>query len=266
MKNRECDIIKDLLPSYVDEICSEASKEWVEEHLKTCEECKTTAKLLAATELSSKELDMKQLDAGKKVKQKTLRSSMVNLGLCLFLVFLMVLVFDRKNLQVSQMVLYIALPICMIMTWFVNRNQKTKRGWDKWDTMSVIAVVLAIAYGAGMMLYVGLKSLAGLPVFALELSEIGPFLYLQMMVSAIICFVLYVIQMVRMLRQGSTNSVILNLSLTGIFLMLVYCVFMGQLSDTALAAEQLKKATVTVLDVGLVSTASLAMLDKFVNQ
>ena len=36
---KECDIIQDLLPTYLDHTCSEASKEYVEEHLAACTEC-----------------------------------------------------------------------------------------------------------------------------------------------------------------------------------------------------------------------------------
>ena len=34
-----CDVIRDLLPLYADEVCSEASKALVEEHLQSCERC-----------------------------------------------------------------------------------------------------------------------------------------------------------------------------------------------------------------------------------
>lgn len=37
---KTCDIIKDLLPLYIDGVCSEDSKRAVEEHLKTCESCR----------------------------------------------------------------------------------------------------------------------------------------------------------------------------------------------------------------------------------
>ncbi len=35
-----CDIIRDLLPLYHDNVCSEKSRKLVEEHLETCEKCK----------------------------------------------------------------------------------------------------------------------------------------------------------------------------------------------------------------------------------
>ena len=36
----KCNIIKDLLPSYIDDICSEDTAKLVEEHIQHCEECK----------------------------------------------------------------------------------------------------------------------------------------------------------------------------------------------------------------------------------
>ena len=36
-----CEIIKDLLPLYVDGICSKETEQAVREHLKTCDACRT---------------------------------------------------------------------------------------------------------------------------------------------------------------------------------------------------------------------------------
>lgn len=46
MKKINCDIIKDVLPLYLDDVVSEATKEMVEEHLRSCESCRKEAKLL----------------------------------------------------------------------------------------------------------------------------------------------------------------------------------------------------------------------------
>lgn len=40
MKNRECSIVRDLLPLYVEDIVSEDTKQFVEEHICQCNECK----------------------------------------------------------------------------------------------------------------------------------------------------------------------------------------------------------------------------------
>ena len=36
----DCEVIRDLLPLYQDDVCSPKSREMVEEHLKECEACK----------------------------------------------------------------------------------------------------------------------------------------------------------------------------------------------------------------------------------
>ena len=40
---KECEMINDLLPLYIDGVCSEESKKLVEEHMKTCDSCRKTA-------------------------------------------------------------------------------------------------------------------------------------------------------------------------------------------------------------------------------
>ena len=40
MKKMDCDIIRDLLPLYIDDVVSDATKELVETHLKDCDACR----------------------------------------------------------------------------------------------------------------------------------------------------------------------------------------------------------------------------------
>ena len=262
MNKKECDIIRDLLPSYVDNICSETSNEWIKEHLEKCTECRSVAEALKTTEFSAKQLDFAQVDAVKKVKKKQVGNSIVMLGLCLFLLLMTVAVFAEGNTIVSQMVLSAELPICMAITWFVNKGRQAKRTWDKWDTASLAAAVLATGYGIAVMFLIALKTVGGTPILGMELSEIGPFLAMQLMGTAAVCLGVYVMQMVRLYRTGSANSAPLHLCLMGIFLMLSYYVCMCDLTDAVTAIENIKKATFILLDIGLVGTAIFAFLDK----
>lgn len=49
----DCEVIRDLLPLYVDEICSDKSRELVDEHLGECAECGDLLKKLRETEIES---------------------------------------------------------------------------------------------------------------------------------------------------------------------------------------------------------------------
>lgn len=40
MKNKECDIVKDLIPNYIDNLTSKSSNEFIENHIETCPNCK----------------------------------------------------------------------------------------------------------------------------------------------------------------------------------------------------------------------------------
>ena len=48
MSNFECDLVADLLPIYIDGKASDASKKFIEEHIKTCEECKEIYEAMTA--------------------------------------------------------------------------------------------------------------------------------------------------------------------------------------------------------------------------
>lgn len=71
-KNLSCEIIRDLLPSYIDHVLSDASIQAVEEHVRECEEC---AKILADMRLPEETVQEKlqqerEINYLKKVKRR----------------------------------------------------------------------------------------------------------------------------------------------------------------------------------------------------
>lgn len=70
-----CNLIKDLLPLYHDEVCSEESKQAVEEHFEECQECQEYYKKLNESdivELASfdEKMEEKKVESLKKVRRK----------------------------------------------------------------------------------------------------------------------------------------------------------------------------------------------------
>lgn len=55
MKQVECDVIKDLLPSYIDKVSTKATNDLIEEHIENCKNCETRLKEM------NKEIDVKPL-------------------------------------------------------------------------------------------------------------------------------------------------------------------------------------------------------------
>ncbi|MGN0379253.1 MAG: DUF4825 domain-containing protein [Butyrivibrio sp.] len=70
MENKlSCNIVKDLLPSYVDGLVSEETKEAVETHMKECPECRKVMKDMTTPKENTEE-NLKEVDYLKKVRRK----------------------------------------------------------------------------------------------------------------------------------------------------------------------------------------------------
>ena len=70
MKKISCDIIKDILPLYLDGVVSNATKEMVEEHLGSCDSCRKEAEILKQDILlpSTKNIQLSEARVLKKLK------------------------------------------------------------------------------------------------------------------------------------------------------------------------------------------------------
>ena len=75
-----CEIIKDLLPLYLDGVCSNDSKALIEEHLTECDNCK--AELQAMKEglfMNRKEQNLKEAEAVKSLSRRWKKGMMKSL-------------------------------------------------------------------------------------------------------------------------------------------------------------------------------------------
>ncbi len=68
-----CEIVRDLLPLYADNICSEASRKEVEEHIKTCDSCKAELELF--TNFDEMETDVDEKAAFQNFNKKMMKSN-----------------------------------------------------------------------------------------------------------------------------------------------------------------------------------------------
>ena len=67
----KCEIIRDLLPSYIEKLTSDVTNEAVEFHLEECKECKQLLDNMKKDEVISNEEDQKEINYLKKVKHHT---------------------------------------------------------------------------------------------------------------------------------------------------------------------------------------------------
>lgn len=90
MKN--CDIVKDILPLYVDGVVSEETKELVEEHLRVCENCKKELEDLTQM-LPKLKVDVEEeVEVFKKVKSQINRKKYIAASISIALTLMVVVI------------------------------------------------------------------------------------------------------------------------------------------------------------------------------
>ena len=74
MNKLPCEVVKDLLPSYVDELTSGTTNELVKEHLKDCEDCRNAYAAMIGPEAAAREeQERKEIDYLRKNKKRNRR-------------------------------------------------------------------------------------------------------------------------------------------------------------------------------------------------
>ena len=75
--NKECEVIRDLLPLYADDVCSETSRRLIEEHLQECPDCAAMLEKLRASEIETNLREEKEQVIGEQAKRFRRRSATV---------------------------------------------------------------------------------------------------------------------------------------------------------------------------------------------
>lgn len=104
----ECDIVRDLLFSYDDGVLSMTSKEFVDEHLKKCEDCRNVLEEIKQENNNKKEF--KEIDFFKKVKKKINTKNIliiISLIFILIIISFNVLIYKNYNDIASTMEIYL---------------------------------------------------------------------------------------------------------------------------------------------------------------
>lgn len=101
-----CNVVKDLLPSYIDELCSDESRELVEAHLNECSECRNCcnnmrSELAGEKKASGKVEPVNEKELIRKVNQKyknqSIRNFFVGVISCLLVICLVLAIFTPSR-------------------------------------------------------------------------------------------------------------------------------------------------------------------------
>jgi cell division protein FtsX len=107
MKN-ECDLVKDLLFSYNDNILSTTSKDLVDKHLQECDECKKFLEEIKQD--SNEEKQVKEIDFLRSIKKNINKKNIIILVIFVFLIIIVLFniqVYKNYNAVASTMEVYL---------------------------------------------------------------------------------------------------------------------------------------------------------------
>lgn len=107
MKNLDCNVIQDLLPSYIDKISSEETNKLIEKHLSTCKDCSLTLKNMNKYVEKKKDILLnkqnEELDYLKKYRKNKIMTVIfaIVLTLCIILCLYLISRFLREQIEFS---------------------------------------------------------------------------------------------------------------------------------------------------------------------
>lgn len=190
MSKMNCNIIKDLLPSYLDEICSPESRDLLEEHFNECENCKKLYERIKLEMLHNNSTSVVEVDYFKKIKTNVSHKNTV-LMVVVGLLFIAELYYNL-NFGYSNYLNYF-FPLLLGGLLFVILPDYAENKISTPFMLKVLGAELAgIATIFLLLLYTGYSTLNDIPPFGTKPENIGPFLAtvtLTILVGFILAFV-----------------------------------------------------------------------------
>ena len=159
MKDFDCDIIYDLLPSYLDGICTGATRACVEGHLENCPACAARARQLRDTAVSGEGLERIALETANRIKRRTFWRTAGQLALALPFLFFAALGLNLflwpVHTEFTYRLLGAFFPLlaaCLLVCAVFLRGREP--GLQKADRRALGLSLLAMAAGTGLTLYI----------------------------------------------------------------------------------------------------------------
>lgn len=248
----DCGIVQDLIPSYADKVCSESSKQCVEEHIKECKACRAYLEACLSVEFSGTALEEKQLDGLRKVKKKIKLQNMFSYGV-LLVVILFAAYFFTTNIGAIGVRWYYGLyGVAVAATFMVTMQGKASVKQERIEKIMTVMSVAAIAYALFWYWFMMGSAVNGKVPLGLELGQVGPFLHRQTGIALAVEIAVFAYTMIRYMKWDIVCRGTLLLSLTGLFFILAQTTLLGSLSELETSMRNFTEATVVILGMGMV--------------
>lgn len=248
---QNCNIVRDLLPLYIEEICSEDSKKYVDEHLLECRECRETCELLKQTELTDSAAIKQEINAMKKLKKNIMDKILYLYLLCIITIVILVFLLLVNVNTLSNYICFFLMPLTMVVTCAAfSRLTSRKPQSAVWKRLFVVQALL-ILYSFVLFYFVMDGALFAKPPFGLPLNKTGPFLSTQLTISTAASLILLVVHLYQATMKKICYTPVSSVSILCIFLNLTYHSMLYGMDDANSFIFALENNTLIILSVGI---------------
>lgn len=155
----DCNVIRDLLPLYVDECCSEESAKIVVEHLENCESCGEMYRQMCATILSKKEMPQNvRFHRINDWKASLLQSLMVFVSFAIITAGVILEgstpIGDTNGLWAVALIVPATGYLLSLANWFLLRVYKSRKKFSVCSCLTTLGITL-LGYGWAALHYAG---------------------------------------------------------------------------------------------------------------
>lgn len=247
MNKISCDVAKDLMLPYLDGICSEESKELVDEHLKGCTSCRRFWEEMTAPEKKS-EREENQIDFLKKMNLYLKGERSIAVFLVVLLLF--TIIFFTQGTEPGgyrEYIYYVMLaPLAITYSYIFRTNQQAQRARGK-ERLIIAGSFVNTAYIIGLQAAALFWALTGKYPGNIPLLKLGPFVVRQAQISLLVGAVMLVIHFVwfRKKRKRSFGSQIIIW--WGIGMGLEFIRLLHDLNEAAAFQDNLLRSNVILL-------------------
>lgn len=263
-----CNIIKDLLPSYLEDICTSDTKKAVTMHLKECPSCQNLADMMRQTDFVSEKTESMEIDYMQKVKRHFLKKSCYGIFLAVFMLFCFY-AFTKSNDSFPRPVAYLFLP-CLIMATkllfypFTATQIRSKR----WNILTAFGILFT-CYGVILNLYCLIHAQNQAPYrylpFPFDPVYLGPFIHIQLLAILIYLTALYLTGIYHTVCKKPVRFLYLNIWLTCSFILFHTDHNLKVLADISVSIQNLLLSAAISLLEGIVLAIVSIFLDRQVS-
>lgn len=268
MKGINCNIIRDLLPSYVDNVCSEDSRYLVEEHINSCAQCRTQLELLKSTELTDEQGEQTRVLYFKKIKRYYEKGIICLVFLTLALIGGFLFMVNHYGMARSS-VFYIIFAMLLIAAYVLMPDSPVLNQHPKQSGVFVFVSILASAFVLSYYHYAIYYYTQNTPAdmtengpFGVPLNEVGPYLQRRLVLMAVLQLGIFILSNIRLLQGYQIHKSIYGFTLTGFWLTAGYICILHNMTTVEELYPYLTRMTVGLIAEGIVGSLISCSLAK----